>query len=159
MTAAVFHTMHALLLNIQSQTLLLNDISPEDHDPPTTERAGTERARLVAINDAAGQKSRVLRVVLRKMALNCSVIVATAVFGMLYKVIVAAQGVRAHSYLFNAWLCFETAPVQFGCFVSLWCRCCRRYRRHHVDWMQMRAMHVRHVSHVKCHTSHLTFHS
>ena len=119
MTAAVFHTMRALLLSIQSQTLLLNDISPEDHDPPTTERAGTERVRLVAINDAAGQKSRVLRVVLRKMALNCSVIVATAVFGMLYKVIVAAQGVRAHSYLFNACLCLK--PRQCNSDVLFYC--------------------------------------
>ena len=89
MTTVVFHTMRALLQNIESQKLLLDSVSE-----PQTSRESEEAnlASLVAINDIANQKSQQVRLVLRKIALNCCAIVLGAFFGIIYRVLCTFAG-------------------------------------------------------------------
>jgi hypothetical protein len=111
-TAAVFHTMRAMLQSIEAQKLFLDDIAfqnggngddaaeaqgismqaIEDASRQLSHRSQSEQLRLVAINDAADHKSKRLRDLLRKVALNCIVVVITTLFGSIFKAINAAQG-------------------------------------------------------------------
>ena len=79
--AIVFQTLQTLLLSIYSQKILLDET--EDSDASK---------HLVAINDAADQKSRRLRVVLCKVTLNCSVVVVAAVFSLFIDSISVVEG-------------------------------------------------------------------
>jgi hypothetical protein len=88
MTAVVFRTLRTLLQTIESQKLLLDSLS----DPTSRESEEANHASLVAINDIANQKSQQLRIVLRKIALNCCAIVLGSFFGIIYLVIVTFSG-------------------------------------------------------------------
>jgi hypothetical protein len=79
--AIVFQTLQSLLHSIDSQKILLDET--EDSDASK---------HLVAINDAADLKSRRLRVVLCKVALNCSVVVVAAVFSLFIDSISVVEG-------------------------------------------------------------------
>ena len=132
MTAAVFHTMRALLQNISAQKLLLDDVATGSDNYSDQPRAATEHSRLVAINGIADQKSQQLRAVLRKMALNCAVIVVGAVFGVVFLSLNAAQGVSAAPPIkLYVVLCVEYACSDAGASVnpatamSSWSKCVR----------------------------------
>jgi len=114
--------MRALLQNITAQKMLLDDVDTAADNNSDQARAATEHSRLVAINSIADQKSQQLRAVLRKMALNCAVIVIGAVFGVVFMSLNAAQGVRAPPPpKLNAVLGVE-CKIKFG-FMCVQCVC------------------------------------
>jgi hypothetical protein len=89
MTVVVFRTMRTLLQTIESQKLLLDSVL-EPQSSRESEEANI--ASLVAINDIANQKSHQLRIVLRKISLNCCVIVLGSFFGIFYLVLCTFAG-------------------------------------------------------------------
>jgi hypothetical protein len=89
-SATVFRRMRSLLQNILAQKLLLDDLSKENS--ADTERQSMDGARLIAINVAVDQRSQHIRTVLLKVAINCFVIVITAVYGCVCWSLLAAQG-------------------------------------------------------------------
>jgi hypothetical protein len=94
-TAAVLYTMRSLKRNIESQKLLLDDLSKESlGDACANDRASADSNRLISINDVADRKTQRLQAVLRKIALNCVVVLSTALFGMLFMSLNAAQGLQ-----------------------------------------------------------------
>ena len=114
--------MRALLQSITAQKMLLDDVDTGADNNSEQARAATDHARLVAINSIADQKSQQLRAVLRKMALNCAVIVIGAVFGVVFMSLNAAQGVRAPPPLkFNVVLVVE-CKIKCG-FAFVQCVC------------------------------------
>jgi hypothetical protein len=93
--AAVFYAMRFMMQNIESQKLLLHDLKLESVSSASTSASGaTDSKRLISINDFAERKARRLRVVMRKIALNCVVVLATALFGMIFKSLNAAEGLQ-----------------------------------------------------------------
>jgi hypothetical protein len=69
-SALVFRTLRAMRQNLESQKLLLNELrTPED-------------VQLAAINDVADQKSVKLHQVLKKIVLNCCVVMIAALFSI-----------------------------------------------------------------------------
>jgi hypothetical protein len=90
--AAVFYAMRFMMQNIESQKLLLDDLKLESASGASD--GATDRKRLISINDVAERKARRLRAVMRKIALNCIVVLATALFGMIFKSLNAAEGLQ-----------------------------------------------------------------
>jgi hypothetical protein len=94
-TAAVLYTMRSMMRNIESQKLLLDDLRKESFgDACVNDSASVDSKRLISINDVADQKTQRLQAVLRKIALNCVVVLLTALFGMLFMSLNAAQGLQ-----------------------------------------------------------------
>ena len=91
--AAVFYSMRFMMRSIESQKLLLDDLSMESVGGNCAPEGSWDSKRLISINDVADRKTRRLRDVMRKIALNCVVVLVTALFGMLFKSLNAAEGV------------------------------------------------------------------
>jgi hypothetical protein len=70
-TAVVFQILRVLLQNVESQKLLLDALRMP------------ENTKLAAINNVADQKLEKVRTILKKVALNCSVVVIAALFSIL----------------------------------------------------------------------------
>jgi hypothetical protein len=69
--AVVFHTLRSMLNSIEQQKLLLDELDDSE-----------ETKQLAVINAVAQEKTLRLRTVLRKVALNCSVVVVAALFSL-----------------------------------------------------------------------------
>jgi hypothetical protein len=167
-TVAVFRTMRDMLQNIQAQKLLLDDLSPTvasvgEHvqlqdiavvqagtaSRQTIDRLQTEQMRLHSINDAADQKLQRLRDVLRRISLNCVVIVTTTLFGSLFLAMSAAQGLLP-----------STPPPPCAAAAGA-CDACELQRNtRHTSHLTPHTSHLTpHTSHLTPHTSHLTPHT
>jgi hypothetical protein len=82
--AIVFQALSALLKNIEAQKMVLDALDESEAS-----------VQLATINDIADQKSKRLQIVLRKVVLNCCVVVVAALFSLLIDSISVAEGMLA----------------------------------------------------------------
>jgi hypothetical protein len=71
LAAVVLQSLRAMLRSIDSQKLLLEETGSED-----------ESRQLSRINDIADHKAKKVRVIIRKVTLNCGVVVLAALFSL-----------------------------------------------------------------------------
>ena len=83
LAAVVLRNLRAMRRNVDSQKLLLDEIGSE-----------VEMQRLSRINDVVNYKAMKLRIIMRKVVLNCSVVVLAALFSLWIDSFSVAGGLR-----------------------------------------------------------------
>jgi hypothetical protein len=83
LAAVVLQNLRAMRRNVDSQKLLLDEIGSE-----------VEMQRLSRINDVVNYKAMKLRIIMRKVVLNCSVVVLAALFSLWIDSFSVAGGLR-----------------------------------------------------------------